>query len=99
MPDFASIDELSQTGEARHQLNSEDNFVRKSEMELQNIAAYTFPDKVQKRIEELLDKKRECMITENETGELNQLILEVQLKTVEKAKAMAALKSREETKA
>ena len=71
---------------------SGDDFIGKSEEELQDIVAYTFPEEVQERIEQLLDKKREEVITENETRELDQLIREVQLKTVEKAKAMSALK-------
>ena len=73
------------------------DFTSKSKAELQHIAACTFPDSIQRRIEELLDKKREDDITENEMIELDQLILEVQLKTVEKAKAMSALKSCKET--
>jgi len=69
------------------------DFDTKRPAELQEIAAYTFPGHIQDRIEELLDKKREGDITEDETRELDRLILEVQVKTVEKAKAMAALKS------
>ena len=72
------------------------DFDSKRPAELQQIAAYTFPNPVQDRIEALLDKKREGDITTDETGELDLLILEVQLKTVEKAQAMAALKALEE---
>lgn len=79
--------------------SQEDNdWIRKDKNELQHIAAYTFPNHVQERLEELLDKKREGIITEQEMKALDQLVLEVQLKTIEKAKAMAALKAHEETK-
>lgn len=60
--------------------------------ELLQTAAYTFPDSVQDRIEELLDKKREGDITTDEIRELDRLARAVQQKTVEKARAMAELK-------
>jgi len=88
--------EPQEADEYSHYPKSHDDFASKSITELQRIAAYTFPLEVQEHIEELLDKKREDTITENEMKELEQLILEVQLKTVEKAKAMSVLKSREE---
>jgi hypothetical protein len=68
-----------------------DDFTTKSTATLEQIVAYTFPDSIQERIETLLDKKREGVITESQMKELEQRVLEVQLKTVEKARAMAAL--------
>ena len=67
------------TDEGSHQPGSNDDFAGKSKTELQQIVAYTFPNHLQERIEELLDKKREGDITENEMRDLDQLLLLVQL--------------------
>lgn len=59
---------------------------------LRREVEYTFPDKIQGRLEELLYKKREGQITPDETAELNKLVLDVQIQTVRRAQAMYLLK-------
>jgi len=52
--------------------------------------SYMFPEAKQKRLNELLFKNREGEITQFELAELERLVFEVQLKTIEKAKAIAS---------
>jgi hypothetical protein len=50
--------------------------------------SYSFPESKQKRLSELLFKNREEQLTKLELLELERLVFEAQLKTLEKANAM-----------
>lgn len=50
--------------------------------------SYSFPEAMQKRLSELLFKNREGKLTKLELLELERLVFEAQLKTLEKAKAL-----------
>lgn len=54
---------------------------------LEKVANFEFPDRFQKRLDELLIKKREGQITLQEEKKLDDLILQVQLANVEKSVA------------
>lgn len=50
--------------------------------------SYSFPDAKQKRLSDLLFKNREGELTKLELLELERLVFEAQVKTLEKAKAL-----------
>jgi len=50
--------------------------------------SYTFPEAKQRRLSELLSKNREGELTKLELLELERLVFEAQLKTLERAKAL-----------
>lgn len=58
---------------------------------LEKAAAFTFSEEIQRRLEDLLFKKREGQLTGAEARELEALVMEVQIKTIEKARAMYLL--------
>lgn len=53
-----------------------------------DVLSYSFPEAKQKRLSELLFKNREGELNKSELLELERLVFEAQLKTLEKAKAL-----------